>query len=91
MYILEIFYFCLMPTRLSKYIISFQTDIPWIKSMSTYNIFLHNYSSTSLNFDQDISPMVIERSVSAPPTEDDSDKMYRLEWPSIEESNSCKR
>ena len=64
MYILEIFYFCLMPTRLSKYIISFQTDIPWIKSMSTYNIFLHNYSSTSLNFDQDIGPMEIEKSYS---------------------------
>ena len=43
--------------------------------MSTYNIFLHNYRSTSLNFDQDISPMEIERSVSAPPSEDASDKM----------------
>ena len=73
MYILEIFYFCLMPTRLSKYIISFQTDIPWIKSMSSYNIFLHNYSSTSLNFDQDITPST-------------SDISYQSQWPSIQES-----
>ena len=32
--------------------------------MSTYNIFLHNYRSTSLNFDQDIGPMEIEKSYS---------------------------
>ena len=54
--------------------------------MSIYsNILLHNYSSTSLNDldydftsegqDQDISPMEIERSVSAHPSEDASDKM----------------
>ena len=56
-----------------------------IKSISTYYILLHNYSSESLNDldydftsegqDQDISPMEIERSVSAPPSEDASDKM----------------
>jgi len=73
MYVLEIFYFHLMPTKLSKYIISFQTDIPWIKSMSTYNIFLHNYSSTSLNFDQDITPSTSELS-------------FQSQWPSIQES-----
>ena len=54
--------------------------------MSIYsNILLHNYSSTSLNDldydftsegqDKDISSMEIERSSSASPSEDASDKM----------------
>ena len=57
---------------------------------------LHNYSSESLNDldydftsegqDKDISSMEIERSSSASPSEDASDKMYVLESPSIKES-----